>query len=274
MHIFKATLNGTRFSKVSLLQQVKESSMCNVETVLNFGINLLLKLFKAQQIMVVYGKLAKKNMYSISQINDWAHDMYELRSSLLRVAQECSSKKVCKAKCENGKCVNLSGKNRDMCFCPTYYDGDNCQILIQVILAKDTVSIISILDQIPKVRDTINIKLQINVLIASMNSISSAYEMIQKVNIETIEKHVLTTSDLGSFDGTYLSMNYMIKDASKLLKCDTIVKNGYTQLKLMLTAYHLPKVLYKLDSYFNYRRPDDIFQPESLLTRVISRNKN
>ncbi|XP_052075246.1 uncharacterized protein LOC127712688 isoform X1 [Mytilus californianus] len=273
-HILKTTLNGTRFSKVSLIQQLNETSGCDENTILSFGTNLLLKIFKTQQIMVVYGKLANKNINSISQIHNWAQDMYEFRSSLLRVVQECSSKKVCKAKCQNGKCVHLSKENRDMCFCQKNYDGDNCQIHNQVILAKDTVAIMSTLNQVPKVRNIIDLKLANNYLIASMSCIRFAYEIIQKVSIGAIKKDVLTIFDLGSFYNTYLSLSYVIKDARKLMTCDKTVQPVYIKSKLMRTAYHLHKALYKIDSYFHYRRPDEIFQPESLLTRFISRNKN
>ncbi|CAC5400056.1 unnamed protein product [Mytilus coruscus] len=273
-HIFQATLNGTRFPKMLLLQQVKETSGCNEKTVMNFGTNLLLKLFKAEQIMVVYGKLAKTNTNSISQIRSWTQDMYEFRSSLLRVVQECSPKKVCKAKCQNGKCVHLSKENRDMCCCPQYYDGTHCQIHNQVILAMDTVAVMSTLNQVPKIGNIIDQKLATNLLIASMKCISFAYETIQKVNTEAIQKHVLTTSDLGSFYNTYLSMNYLITSARRIIKCDKIVTHEYKKSKLTQIAFHLPKALYKIDSYLNYRRVDDTFQPESLLTRVIKRNKN
>ncbi|CAC5392193.1 unnamed protein product [Mytilus coruscus] len=273
-HIFRATLNGTRFAKVSLLQQVKETSGCSEKTILKFGMNLLLKLFKAEQIMVVYGKLAKTDTNSISQIHNWAKDMYEFRRSLLGVLQECSSKKVCKAKCQNGKCVHLSMENRDMCCCPEYYDGTNCQIHNQVILAMDTVAVMSTLKQIPKAGDIIDLKLATNLLIASMKCISFAYGTIQKVNTEAIQKHVLTTSDLGSFYNTYLSMNYLITSARRIIKCDKIVTHEYKKSKLLRIAFHLQKALYKIDSYFNYRRDEDTFQPESLLARVINRNKN
>ncbi|CAC5394318.1 unnamed protein product [Mytilus coruscus] len=179
-HIFQATLNGTRFSRVSLLQKVKETSGCNEKTILKFGTNLLLKLFKAEQIMVVYGKLANKDNNSIPQIHKWTKNMYEFRRALLGVVEECSSKNVCKSKCNKDKCINLSRENRDMCFCSNYFDGDNCQIHNQVILAKDTVAIISTLNLIPKVGDIIDTNIQSNFLIASMKCISFAYEMIQK----------------------------------------------------------------------------------------------
>ncbi|VDI13318.1 Hypothetical predicted protein, partial [Mytilus galloprovincialis] len=273
-HIFQATLNGTRFSKMSLLQQVKETSGCNEKTILKFGTNLLLKLFKAEQIMVVYGKLAKTNTNSISQIRSWTQDMYVLRSSLLRVVQECSSKKVCKVKCQNGKCIHLSKEDRDMCFCQKNYDGDHCQIHNQVILAMDTVAVMSTLKQVPKVGDIIGLELATNLLIASMKCISIAYGVIQKENAKTIMKHVLTNTDLGYFYNTYLDMNYLIAEARKIIKCKTFVKRNYEKSKLMRIAFHLPRILYKLDSYVNYIRGDDTFQSESLLTRVIKRYQN
>ncbi|XP_071180178.1 uncharacterized protein [Mytilus edulis] len=273
-HIFHTTLNGTRFSKMSLLQQVKETSGCNEKTILKFGTNLLLKLFKAEQIMVVYGKLAKTNTISISQIRSWTHDMYGFRSALLRVVQECSSKKVCKAKCQNGKCVHLSMENRDMCCCPQYYDGISCQIHNQVILAMDTVAVMSTLNQVPKAGDIIDLKLATNLLIASMKCISFAYETIQTVNTEAIQKHVLRTSDLGSFYNTYLSMTFLITNARMIMKCDKIVTHEYKKGKLSRIAFHLQKALYKIDSYLNYRRDEDTFQPESMLAKVIKRNKN
>ncbi|XP_076109032.1 uncharacterized protein LOC143077029 [Mytilus galloprovincialis] len=273
-HIFLATLNGTRFSKMSLLQQVKQTSGCNEKTILRFGTNLLLKLFKTQQIMVVYGKLAKTNTNSISQIHKWTQNMYEFRRALLGVVEECSSKNLCKSQCNKGKCIHLSKENRDMCFCPNYFDGDNCQSFNQVVLAKDTVAILSTLNQVPKVRHVIDTKLQSNFLTASMKCISFAYAMIQKASIKNIEKQVLTSFDLGSFYNTYLSLNYLIKDAKKIMKCDETAKTGYSKSKLMHTAYHLTRALYKMNSYFNYRQSDDIFQPESLMTRVIGINKN
>ncbi|CAG2241058.1 USH2A [Mytilus edulis] len=272
--IVMATLNGTRFSKMSLLQQVKETSGCNQNTILKFGTNLLLKLFKAEQIMVVYGKLSKTNTNSISQISSWTQEMYAFRSSLQRVVQECSSKKVCKAKCKNAKCVHLSMENRDMCCCPQYYDGTKCQMHNQVILAMDTVAVMSTLNQVPKAGDIIDLKLATNLLIASMKCISFAYETIQKVNTEAIQTHVLTTSDLGSFYNTYLSMNYLITSARKIIKCDKIETHEYKKSKLLRIAFHLQKALYKIDSYLNYRRDEDTFQPESLHARVIKRNKN
>ncbi|XP_076107161.1 uncharacterized protein LOC143075580 [Mytilus galloprovincialis] len=273
-HILMATLNGTRFSKMSLLQQVKETSGCNEKTILKFGANLLLKLFKADQIMIVYGKLAKTNTNSISEIRSWTRDMYEFRTALLGVVQECSSKKVCKAKCQNGKCVHLSMENRDMCCCPHYYDGIHCQIHNQVILAMDTVAVMSTLNQVPKADDIIDLKLATNFLIASMKCISFAYETIQKVNTEAIQTHVLTTSDLGPFYNTYLSMNYLITSARLIIKCDKIVTHEYKKSKLSRIAFHLQKILYKIYSYFSNRRDEDTFQPESLLARVIKRNKN
>ncbi|XP_063416902.1 SE-cephalotoxin-like isoform X1 [Mytilus trossulus] len=224
--------------------------------------------------MVVYGKLAKTNTNSISQVRSWTQNMYDFRSSLLRVVKECSSKKVCKAKCQNGECVHLSMENRDMCCCPQYYDGTHCQIHNQVILAMDTVGVMSTLNQVPKAGNIIDLKLATNLLIASMKCITFAYETIQKINTETIQKHVLTTSDLGSFYNTYLSMNYLITSAKKIIKCEQILTHEYKKSKLSRFAFHLQKALYKIDSYFNYRRDEDTFQPESLLARVIKRNKN
>ncbi|XP_063397507.1 uncharacterized protein LOC134681792 [Mytilus trossulus] len=224
--------------------------------------------------MVVYGKLAKTSTDSISQIRSWTQDMYDFRSSLLRVVQECSSKKVCKAKCQNGECVHLLMENRDMCYCPQYYDGTHCQIHNQVILAMDTVAVMSTLNQVPKAGNIIDLKLATNLLIASMKCISFAYETIKKVNTEAIQTNVLTTSDIGSFYNTYLSMNYLITSARRIMKCDQIVTHEYKKSKLLRIAFHLQKVLYKIDSYFNYRRDEDTFQPESLLARVIKRNKN
>ncbi|CAG2196063.1 Tenascin-R,Ryncolin-2,Ficolin-3,Veficolin-1,Ryncolin-1,Fibrinogen C domain-containing protein 1-A,Fibrinogen C domain-containing protein 1,Fibrinogen C domain-containing protein 1-B,Fibroleukin,Ficolin-2,Tenascin,Ficolin-1,Fibrinogen-like protein A,Ryncolin-3,Angiopoietin-related protein 7,Angiopoietin-4,Ryncolin-4 [Mytilus edulis] len=273
-HIFQATLNGTRFSKMSLLQQVKETSGCNEKTIWKFGTNLLLKLFKAQQIMVVYGKLAKTNNNSISQIHKWTKNMYEFRSALQGVVEECSSKNVCKKQCNKGKCIHLSKVNRNMCSCPNYFDGDNCQSFNQVVLAKDTVAILSTLNQVPKVGDIIDTNMQSNVLTASLKCVSFAYEMIQKASMENIDMHVLTSFDLGSFYNTYLSLYYLIKDARKLIKCDETLKTVYMKSKLKHTAYHLTRALFKINSYFNYRQSDNTFQPESLLARVIGINKN
>lgn len=72
-----------------------------------------LKLFKAEQIMIVYCNLAK-DIDSTIQIHQWTINMYELRRSLLRVVEECSSRNVCKSKCQNGECIRLSEEKRDM----------------------------------------------------------------------------------------------------------------------------------------------------------------
>ncbi|CAC5392199.1 unnamed protein product [Mytilus coruscus] len=131
-HILMASLNSTRFSKDSLIQQVKKTSDCDVKTIFDFGKHMLLKLFKAEQIMIVYGKLAKKDIDSTIHIYQWTNDMYELRKSLLGVVEECSSRNVCKSKYQNGKCIRLSEEKRDMCMCPKYNDGYNCQLRNQI----------------------------------------------------------------------------------------------------------------------------------------------
>ncbi|CAC5392205.1 unnamed protein product [Mytilus coruscus] len=273
-HILKTTINGTRFSKDSLIRQVKKKSGCDEKTIFNFGKHLLLKLFKAEQIMIVYGKLSKKNIDSTVQIHQWANDMYELRRALLRVVEECSSRNVCKSKCQNGKCIRLSDEKRDMCICPKYYDGDNCQIRNQVDLVKNLVSVMSTLNEVPKIGSILDLKLAKNYLVASMKCLRLAYETVQHVNTKAIDTHLLTATDLGSFYGTYLSMTYLILQASQLLQCDTFIIDQNKKQKLLQIAYHLPIVLFKMDSFFNYRRVYDIFQPETLLVTVIGRHKD
>ncbi|XP_076107162.1 uncharacterized protein LOC143075583 [Mytilus galloprovincialis] len=273
-HILKATFNGTRFSKDSLVQQVKKTSGCDEKTIFNFGKHMLLKLFKAEQIMIVYGKLAKKHIDSTIQIYQWTNDIYELRRSLLRVVKECLSRDVCKSKCQNGKCIRLSESKRDICMCPKYYDGDNCQIRNQIVLVKDLVSVMSILNKVPKIGNMLDLKLAKNYMVSSMKCLSLAYETVQNVNNEVIDKHLLTATDLGSFYGTYLSMNYLILQASKIIPCDTSKINKIEKQKLLQIAYHLPIVLFKMNSFFNFHRVYDIFQPKSLLVTVIDRYKD
>ncbi|CAC5400061.1 unnamed protein product [Mytilus coruscus] len=224
--------------------------------------------------MIVYGKLAKKNIDSTIQIHQWTNDMYELRRALLRVVEECSSRKVCKSKCQNGKCIRLLEEKRDMCICSKYYDGDNCQIRNQVVLVNDLVSVMSTLNEVPKIGNIFDLKLAKNYLVASMKCLSLAYETVQHVNTEAIDTHLLTATDLGSFYGTYLSMTYLILQASKIIQCDTFIIDQNKKHKLLQIAYHLPIVLFKMDSFFNYRRVYDIFQPETLLITVIGRHKD
>ncbi|CAC5400053.1 unnamed protein product [Mytilus coruscus] len=261
-HILKTTINGTRFSKNSLIQQVKKTSGCDEKTIFNFGKHLLLKLFKAEQIMIVYGKLAKKG--TLIQQYRFINGLMICTTYELRVVEECSSRNVCKSKCQNGKCIRLSEEKRDICICSKYYVGDNCQIRNQVVLVKYLVSVGSILD----------LKLAKNYLVASMKCLPLAYETVQHVNTEAIDTRLLTATDLGSFYGTYLSKNYLILQASKLLQCGTSIINENIKQKLLQIAYHLPIVLFKMDSFFNYRRVYDIFQPETLLVTVIGQHKD
>ncbi|XP_076105826.1 uncharacterized protein LOC143074161 [Mytilus galloprovincialis] len=273
-HILRATLNGTRFSDVSLVRQVKTSSRCDEQIMLNFGVNLLLKFFKAKQVTVVYQKLSKPNISSIANIQEWANDMYEFRKHLFEAMNECYSKNVCKAECGKGNCILLpKTAKQDICICPEYYDGHHCQIHNQVNSAIDIVSVISLLKRVPKLDPIIDQELIINYLSTSLKCVPDAYEIVQNFNIHKIKENILKIADLGPFYNTYLAMKFYIKHAMDALKRQSFKGANHKRTVLSRVAANLNRVLYKIDAYFNYRHIDDTFKPESLLTAVINRNQ-
>ncbi|VDI02425.1 Hypothetical predicted protein [Mytilus galloprovincialis] len=272
-HILRATLNGTRFSDISVVRQVKTSSRCDEQIMLNFGVNLLLKFFKAKQVIIVYQKLSQPNVSSIANIQEWANDMYVFRKHLFQAMQECFSKNVCKAYCGKGNCILLPKTKQDNCICPEYNDGHRCQIHNQVNSAIDIVAVISLLKRVPKLDPIIDRRMITNYLSTSLKCVPDAFEIVQNFNIHKIKENILTIADLGPFYNTYLALKFYIKQAMDGLKSQSFKGANHKRIVLSRIAVNLHRVLYKIDAYFNYRQIDDTFKPESLLTAVINRNQ-
>ncbi|CAC5415911.1 unnamed protein product [Mytilus coruscus] len=214
-------MNGTRFSDVSLVRQVKTSSGCDEQIMLNVSVNLLLKFFKAKQVAVVYQKLSKPNISSIANIQEWTNDMYKFRKHLFKAMKECFPKNICKEECGDGNCIFLPKTKQDICICPEYYDGHDCQIHNQVNAAIDIVSVISLLKRVSKPDPIIDRQLITNYLSTSLKCVPDAFEMVQNFNVHKIKENILTIADLRPFYNTYLAMEFYIKQAMNALKCQS-----------------------------------------------------
>ena len=108
-HIVKATLTETRFA--AILDMLKETSNCDTKAILEFGRNLLVRLFKAEQVVLVYRKLTKLEN-SMDEIIAWSKDMYSIRKKIFELLVKCSNgASNCTRNCEVGRCAGKGDKS-------------------------------------------------------------------------------------------------------------------------------------------------------------------